>query len=97
MMGLGCYGMGWGGWSRWGGMGPLGHILGLAFWIALLALLVIGVIWLAQRFRREPRAVMAGEAPLEAVRRRLAAGEITPGEYDEILHGLRSETRAVER
>jgi len=39
--------------------------------------------------RRPASATVGG--PLEAAQRRLAAGEISAGEYDEIVHRLRTE------
>ena len=82
-------GLGWGGWA---GMGTIGFVLSTLFWVAALALLVAAAIWLVRRLgRQSQQASVAGVPPLEAARRRLAAGEITPGEFDEIAHRLRGE------
>lgn len=46
---------GWGGWPGWGGMmggwGIVGWIFGLLFNLGLLALLVIGIVWLVRQVR----------------------------------------------
>ena len=93
MMGFGCNGVGWGGW----GGGMLGWIVPLLFWGVLLVGLVIGILWLVRLLRRAPSATTSTEAPLDAARRRLALGEITVGEFDEIAQRLRTETVGVER
>lgn len=86
MMGFGCngIGMGWGGWS--GGM--LGWIVPLLFWGVLLVGLAIGIFWLVRHFGRASSGTASAETPLDAARRRLALGEITVGEFDEIQHRL---------
>ncbi|MBL7199690.1 MAG: hypothetical protein ISS56_06035 [Anaerolineae bacterium] len=87
MMDFGCGRMAWGRWGAWGGMGPSGHLLGLVLWVAVLALLVLAAVWLVRRLARRPLA-FAVETPLDAARRRLAAGEITPTEFDQICDRL---------
>ena len=83
-------GLGWGGWA---GMGTIGFILSTMFWVAALALLAAAAIWLVRRLGRQTQqSSTAGEAPLEAARRRLAVGEITLGEFDEVAHRLRGES-----
>jgi uncharacterized membrane protein len=69
----------------------------LVFWVAVLALLIVAAVWLARRFGRRPQTSTAGEAPLEAAQRRLATGEITVGEYDEIAHRLGAEPALADR
>ena len=93
MMGFGCNGMGWGGW----GGGMLGWIVPLLFWGVLLVGLVIGILWLIRLLRRAPSGTAPTETALDAARRRLALGEITVGEFDEIAQRLRTETVGVER
>jgi uncharacterized membrane protein len=92
MMGFGCNGMGMG----WGG-GILGWIVPLLFWGILLVGLVIGILWLVRRLGRTSSGTTSTEQPLDAARRRLALGEITIGEFDEIAQRLRTETVAVDR
>jgi uncharacterized membrane protein len=89
MMGFGCNGMGWGGWGAWGGPGIIGLIVNIVLWGAVLAALIAGIIWLVRRLGRQPQ-VTDGETPLNLTRQRLAAGEITVGEFDEIVHRLQA-------
>jgi uncharacterized membrane protein len=89
MMGFGCNGMGWGGWGSWGGPGIIGFILSAVLWVGILATLVMGIIWLVRQLGRQPQKA-AGETALSVAKRRLAAGEITMGEFDEIAHRLQA-------
>jgi uncharacterized membrane protein len=93
-MGYCWNGMGWGGWT---GMGAIGFILGAVLWAAVLALLAVMAIWLVRRLNRpSQQGSAAGETTLDAARRRLAKGEITLGEFDEIVHRLRGESRPAD-
>ena len=88
-MGFGCSGLGMGSWmGLGGGWGSL--LLTLALGIGVLALLGVGTALLARQFRGRPAAVGTGDAPLEIARRRLAAGEISIPEYEEIRGRLQS-------
>lgn len=87
MMDFGCGTVDCGRWGAWGRMGPSGHLLGLVLWVAVLALLVLAAVWLVRRLARKPLA-FAVETPLDTARRRLAAGEITPAEFDQICDRL---------
>ena len=58
------------------GFGGLGMVLGILFWVALVALLVWGAQALFTR-RDQP----SGGAPLEILQRRYARGEISEAEY----------------
>ncbi|MEJ5199735.1 MAG: SHOCT domain-containing protein [Anaerolineae bacterium] len=75
--------------NGWGwGMGLLGGLGMLLFWGLIIGL----VIWLIVTLTRlsqgtAPRST-ATEAALDILRRRLAAGEITPQEYDELRRKL---------
>ncbi|MBC7227640.1 MAG: SHOCT domain-containing protein [Thermoflexales bacterium] len=81
---------GWWGWGPWGSaLGVVGLILNLLLFLGFLALLGLGIAWLARRLGRAP-AGNAGPDPLEIARRRLAAGEITLAEFEEIRNRLRS-------
>ena len=95
MMGFGCnrIGMGWGGW----GGGILGWIVPLLFWGVLLVGLIVAIFWLVRLLRRTPSGTASTEAPLDAARRRLALGEITIGEFDEIAQRLSAKSTAVDR
>jgi uncharacterized membrane protein len=85
--------MGWGG---WGGPGIIGLIFSVVLWAAVLAALVVGIIWLVRKLGAPSRGTAEKETPLNAARRRLATGEITGGEFDEIVHRLRTESVPIE-
>jgi len=91
--GWGVWGPGWGGWGAWGpgwsAWGILGLVLNLLLFLGLLALLGLGIAWLVRQVGRWLVAP-AGPDPLEIARRRLAAGEITLAEFEEIRNRLRS-------
>lgn len=87
-MGFCCNGLGWGGWMGMGG-GWIGLILNVALFAGVLALLGLAVTWFARQFRRATPAETAPD-PLGIARRRLAAGEITVPEFEEIRNRLRS-------
>ena len=69
--------MGYDGYGWLGGMGGFGMVVGVVFMVALLALLVWGAGALFTG-----RAA-TGEAPLDILRRRYAAGEISQGEFEQ--------------
>ena len=96
MMGFGCDGIGFGHVMGWGG-GMLGWIVPLLFLGLLLIALVIGIVWLVRQLSRKSSSGAPTETPLEASRRRLALGEITLDEFDEIARRLRTETAVVDR
>lgn len=76
---------GWGHMGAWGGGGWIAPIFGLTLFVGLLAALALGAIWLARRTRLQPVTVGAGQAqPVELARRRLASGEITPAQFEEL-------------
>jgi putative membrane protein len=87
MMGYGGPGgpVGVGGWT-WGLAMALGALSMLAFWGALIVGVVLLVRWLAgttDRSRAAPE-----ESPLDILRRRYAAGEITREEYEQMRQVL---------
>lgn len=88
------------GWDAWG-MGPTtwGHMggwgmMGMMFVWPVLLLVVLGVVvagaaWIAQSSTRGGAgAAPAGEAPLDILKRRYAAGEITREQFDEMRRTL---------
>ncbi len=83
-MGFCCNGFGWGGWGTWGGLGIVGLLLNLVFFGGVLAVLGLGNAWLVRQLGRPPTAPEVGVDPLEIARRRLAVGEITIAEFEEI-------------
>jgi len=65
-------------------------VLGVAFWVGLIALIVLAIRWLlrqdraASQAQRDAAGVGSGppaDDPLEILRRRYAAGEIDDEEY----------------
>jgi uncharacterized membrane protein len=88
MMGFFCHGLGLGmRWGHWGG-GMLGWIVPLLFWGVLLLGLVIAIYWLARYLRRASPSTASAQTPLDAARQRLALGEITVEQFDEIRERL---------
>jgi len=83
-MGWYCRGFGW------GSLGTAGVILNVAFSVGLLVVLGLGIFWLVRQLSRQPTAPQGAADPLEIARRRLAAGEITIAEFDEIRTRLQS-------
>jgi uncharacterized membrane protein len=89
-MGGCCGGFGWGGWGAWGGLGTIGLILNLVVFVGVLAVLGLGTFWLIRQIGRRSAASQAGTEPLEIAQQRLAAGEITVAEFEEIRDRLQS-------
>ncbi len=81
---------GWGGWGPWGNaLGILGLILNLLLFLGFLVLLGMGIAWLVRRLTASATPGV-GADPLDIARRRLAAGEISVAEFEEIQNRLRS-------
>jgi len=74
----------------WSGLGTIGLILNALFFVGLLAVLGIGSVWVIRRLGHGSADPTAGTDPLEIARRRLAAGEITLAEFEEIRNRLQS-------
>jgi uncharacterized membrane protein len=90
-MGFCCNGFGWGGWGAWGGLGIVGLLLSLVLFVGVLAVLGLGTAWLVRQLGRRSGVLGGVEVePLEIARRRLAAGEITSAEFEEIRGRLQS-------
>ncbi len=77
-------------WGGWGMMGPgmmsrWGSGAGFGFGPLVLLLFIGGIVLIVLAFtRKEPR----GEEPLELLKRRLATGEITKEQFDELKQAL---------
>lgn len=59
-------------------------LLGVAFWVGLIALIFLGIRWLIRQERGGPPPASGRSPdadPLEILRRRYAAGEIDDEEY----------------
>jgi uncharacterized membrane protein len=78
--------LGWGGWMGIGS-GWIGLILNVALFAGVLVLLGLAGVWFARQFRRATPAETAPD-PLEIARQRLAAGEITVPEFEDIRDRL---------
>ena len=74
---------GWGHMGARGGMGIIGPILGLLFFIALLVLLAFAIRWLVRHSSARTSAGASNDA-LDIAKRRLAAGEISIEQFEEI-------------
>jgi putative membrane protein len=75
---MGYYGAGMAGW-----MWIVNALFTIVFWGGLIAL----GVWLVRRFTGER---VGGDSADEILRRRLAAGEITPEEFERLRTTLRS-------
>ena len=71
-------------WGAWGGLGIIGLIVKLVYFAGLPAVLGLGTVWLVRQLSRRPMAPTERVDPLEIARRRLAAGEISLTEFEEI-------------
>ena len=71
------------------GWGTLGGILGILFFLGVMLVLVVAAVWLFRRLSRQSQSPRASEDALEIARRRLAAGEITIADFEEIRETLR--------
>jgi uncharacterized membrane protein len=80
------------GWGSWGGIGTIGMIFNAVFLIGGLALLGLAIVWLVRQISRRPTSAIpvASADPLEIARRRLASGEISIAEFEEIRDRLQS-------
>ena len=74
MMGFDGYGM-----SGW--MWPYGALVMLLFWGGLAVL----IVWVVKAFSRRSRGP---ESAQEVLKRRFAAGEISPEDYEKTRHAL---------
>ncbi|HWP34630.1 MAG TPA: SHOCT domain-containing protein [Thermodesulfobacteriota bacterium] len=78
------------------GVGGMLFMMGVAalLWLALLAATVAVVVWVARVVWeragavRRPERGAAGETPLEILKRRYAAGELSPEEFERMKRHL---------
>ena len=75
--------MGWG----WSGMGAVGWLFMLVFWGLIITVLVLVLQRLWDR-RRTGSGEGSGEAPLDILKQRYAAGEISKEEYGRMKRDL---------
>ncbi len=76
--------MGYGGFGAMGAFGGLGMVLGLLLWIGVIAL----VVWGASSLLGGQRPPEREETPLEILRRRYAAGELSRDEFEQAKRAL---------
>lgn len=76
------------GWGAWGGLGMAGAILSIVLFAGMLALLGLGAVWIARQLGRPATLPATTEDALGVARRRLASGEITIDQFEEIRHRL---------
>ena len=92
-MGFCARSLAWGGWGHmggWGGLGWLGPLFGLLLLAGVIGLLVLGAVWLARSGDRRPATASPTHSdPVAIARRRLAAGEITRAEFEDLRDALR--------
>jgi uncharacterized membrane protein len=70
-------------------MGILGIVLGLLFFVGLIAVIGVGAAWAVRRLSAQGAPSGSQSYSLAIARRRKSAGEITAAEYDEIHERLR--------
>lgn len=88
---MGGYGYGYG--PMMGGGGWLGLVLMGLFWLIILAGVILLVVWIARSSMHHGGPSTGAPGHDEAVaiaRRRLANGEITKDQFDEIMRSLGS-------
>jgi uncharacterized membrane protein len=76
----------------YGGVGGLGMIFGGLVGLAVVALIVLLIIWAARGLRRSGSMGMgsgAGEDPLTIAKLRYAKGEINEKEYKKLVNDLK--------
>ena len=76
--------MGYGGIAGMGLFGSTGMLIGLVFWVVVIALTIWGVSALFSGRRSQQRQ----EDPLTILKRRYAQGEINRAEYDQAKQSL---------
>ena len=79
-------------------MGAGGWILSVLVTLLVVALIVVGIVWLVRTVAAGTPTHIAdqqNESPRELLDRRLAAGEISQEEYGSLRAALRDEPRAA--
>ena len=91
MMGWTCPGYGMGG--GWGSVGFFGMLPGILIFVGLLIAIVMGIMWFTRRGRLQSINTRLNDDhidPLYIAQRRLASGEITITEFEEIRGQIQS-------
>jgi putative membrane protein len=70
------------------GWGWLAMLLGFLAMLAVIAVVVLAVVWLVRALTGTARTGTERETPMETLRRRLAAGEISHDEFERMQQTL---------
>ncbi len=76
-------------WLNWGqtyGMTGFGGFMMILFW----GLIIAGIVLLVRMLARSSGPGPGGETPVDVLKKRYARGDITKGEYEEMLKDLKS-------
>ncbi len=76
-------------WLNWGqnfGMAGFGGFMMILFWGVIIA----GIVLLVRMLARSSGPAPGGETPVDVLKKRYARGDITKGEYEEMLKDLKS-------
>ncbi len=78
--------MHWLNWAQNCGMAGFGGFMMILFWGVIIA----GVVLLVRMLARSSGPGPDGETPVDVLKKRYARGDITKGEYEEMLKDLQS-------
>ena len=82
-MGFGCCRFGWGGWMPWGG-----SIWGFLVLLGVLVMLGLALMFVLRQGRRRTAETEPESNTMEIAKRRLASGELSIAEFEEIRDAL---------
>ena len=78
-MGFGCSGFGWGGWMPWGS-----SMIGFLVLLGVLLVLGLALVLVLRKAHRRTAVTEPASSALETAKRRLASGELSVVEFEEI-------------
>lgn len=70
------------------GFSMIGGVAMMILWVVVLGAIVWGVVYFVQKAGQAGQPVAYGETPLDALKRRYAAGEISREQFEEMRHTL---------
>ncbi len=70
------------------GWGWLAMVIAFLVMLAVIAAVIVGVVWLVRALGGSTRPSTERETPMEILRRRMAAGEISNDEYERMKQML---------
>lgn len=73
-----------------GGMGWVGMILGFIFFIAIIAGIILLIVWLVKRTTQLPSELKTESKALETLKERYAKGEISKEQYEQIKKDIQA-------